>query len=74
MLKSGHTREAVLEYELPYMFGFVKKMADWNKKISSKIKPDEKGWTQVTDSRRVKVVTSEQMLQKLRMQQGRRGS
>ena len=28
MLDSGHSREAVLEYELPYMFAFIEKRAE----------------------------------------------
>lgn len=64
MLDSGHSREAVLNYELPYLYAFMEKKLDIIERSKS-IKPRETT-TRKGRKRTVKRMTSKQMAAKLR--------
>ena len=67
MLENGHSREAVLGYELPYIYGFVMKKLDQNKEAAERLEKSKNkdGWQQ-RGNKRTKTMTSDQMLRKAR--------
>ena len=69
MIESGHTREAVLQYEIVYMYAFASKRVESIAKNQPDIPQESPGWDQPTKPgirRKVKRMTSSEMLAAVR--------
>ena len=68
LLESGHTREAVLGYELPYFLGFMQKRIETQKepRSSAATSPPARGGRGKNVQR--KTMTSDQAVAKVRAQ------
>ncbi len=74
LLEAGHTRDTVLEYELPYLYGYTQKKFDMREEEKDyKTGAHTKDGWQQKGNKRTKTITSDQMLAKLRAK-GQNGS